>query len=286
MKEKKSGMYRIGEYARFMGVSADLLKHYEKQGLIQSQTAENGYRYYHFLQSTPLLACMSLRNYGFSLHEMQTLLNGASYGDVQAQLDRKIDQMQARLRFEERVVAEHRRISAWMEMMRNQTLHVTCEQEETVLFLPHSKGLDFIHDARIAELLESWIAAMPMVKSCRLFPDILAENPFMDSMWGLAVPQSEAEALRLPVNDVVMRIEGGLKRHVHVHHPLRIEDDMPTYFEPAARLLCSGDMPLRGPVLQYIMMMPNDGVQSEICCRLCAAIEAEQGILQAGKSIE
>ena len=65
MKEKKDiKQYRIGDYAHYMGVTSDFLKHYEQFHLISSEVMENGYRYYPFYQSSKLLECMKLRNYG------------------------------------------------------------------------------------------------------------------------------------------------------------------------------------------------------------------------------
>ena len=59
--------YRIGEYARYMGVTPDFLKHYEQFGLITPSVAENGYRYYPFRESSRLLDCLALRGYGTPL---------------------------------------------------------------------------------------------------------------------------------------------------------------------------------------------------------------------------
>ena len=54
--------YRIGDYAHKMGVTPDLLKHYERMGLIHADTTDSGYRYYPFHESMALLECMGLRN--------------------------------------------------------------------------------------------------------------------------------------------------------------------------------------------------------------------------------
>ena len=37
--------YRIGEFAKYLGVTPDLLKHYEDQGIIQPTRSDSGYRY-------------------------------------------------------------------------------------------------------------------------------------------------------------------------------------------------------------------------------------------------
>ena len=67
---QKTKHYRIGTYAQNMGVTPDLLKHYEKMGLLHAQTSENGYRYYPFSESVPLLECFALRNYEMPLQQM------------------------------------------------------------------------------------------------------------------------------------------------------------------------------------------------------------------------
>ena len=45
-KEKQiMEQYRIGDFAKYLGVTPDLLKHYEDMGIIQSIRSESGYRY-------------------------------------------------------------------------------------------------------------------------------------------------------------------------------------------------------------------------------------------------
>ena len=36
--------YRIGEFAKYLGVTPDLLKHYEDQGIIRPSRSDSGYR--------------------------------------------------------------------------------------------------------------------------------------------------------------------------------------------------------------------------------------------------
>ena len=186
-------LYRIGDYARFMGVSTDLLKHYEKLGLIRSETAGNGYRYYSFQQSAALLDCMRLQNYGLALNEMHAALYECSFGEVKALLADKISEMEKQLRFQQLVINEHRRIAQWMEMMEAQETRLLITESEPIYFLPQSTRRDFIEDERITELLPAWVDAMPMVKSCRLIPD---ETSGQLPSWGLAVTQSEHSETR------------------------------------------------------------------------------------------
>ena len=50
--------YRIGDYAKYLGVSSDFLKHYEEQGLITPSRSGSGYRYYSFTTTMRLIECV------------------------------------------------------------------------------------------------------------------------------------------------------------------------------------------------------------------------------------
>ena len=55
--------YRIGEFAKYLGVTPDLLKHYEDQGIIQPTRSDSGYRYYPF-NTTMLFAIIQAKCLG------------------------------------------------------------------------------------------------------------------------------------------------------------------------------------------------------------------------------
>lgn len=273
MPEKKTEFYRIGDYAHFMGVSSDLLKHYERCGLLHARTAENGYRYYPFHESTRLLECMRLRSYGFSLHEIQTVLCDLPYEDVQTALDQRIDEMEKQILFQQKLIAEHRKISAWLEMMRENEQMISVAHAEAFLFLPQSRHFSFIQDDRITDILEPWVAAMPIVKSCRLFRNIRNDNPVEDSMWGLAVSESDAAVLSLPLNDAVIRIAGGKQLQLHLHHTLQHKAANP-YLPNVLHSLLTNPLPIQGPVLQVnLMTLSNCDMRHVNCCYFAAPLE-------------
>lgn len=81
-------LYRIGDYARYMGVTPDFLKHYEENGLLEVQYTSSGYRYYDFDQSSRILEYMRLRNYGVTVKDMSRMLS-AEDGEALRLLDEK-----------------------------------------------------------------------------------------------------------------------------------------------------------------------------------------------------
>lgn len=203
--------YRIGEYARKMGVTPDFLKYYERLGILHAETMENGYRYYPFDQSSKILECMRLKNYGFSVRSIEAMFSD-DLTAVQQKMDEQIQELEEKVAFEQRVIQEHRLFSRWLERLDGKTTDWDIGWEEERLFLPHSSRRTFLEDPRIYEILKDWIAQMPMVKSCMEIPAPGQGAEFSpeqsEFFWGMAVLRSDAQRAGLPVNEAVKRLPG------------------------------------------------------------------------------
>lgn len=203
--ESPSALYRIGDYAKNLGVTPDFLKHYEQYGLVESIQQPNGYRHYPFNQSLKVLECMRLRGYGIPVRDMSTILCDMDAQQAMDLLDARADELEQKIRFQQAVVDEQRLFSHWYRQIQ-QTPNDWCIQHgEAYLFLPHTNRRDFLKDPRVYEILESWTALMPMVKSCIRIPHGGSESS-QDYAWGLIVRAQTAEAFHLPVNDAVLKI--------------------------------------------------------------------------------
>lgn len=71
-------LMKISEIADFFGISTKAMRIYEKKGIIKpcKIDAENGYRYYSADQVKQLNALIALQDLGFSLNEIQKIMNG------------------------------------------------------------------------------------------------------------------------------------------------------------------------------------------------------------------
>lgn len=203
---EKNNSYRIGQFAKKMGVTPDFLKFYEQQGILHPRTAENGYRYYGFEQSGTILECMRLKNYGFSVREIDELLS-SDLDTVQEKTDLLIQRLEEKILFQQRIVSEHRKLSQLLERMGQNRSSWSVEWGEEMLFLPHSNRKTFLENPEIYEILKSWISLMPLVKSamelpqCCLSPDTPPQA--WDYHWGLIISKAQAQEIGLPVNPAV-----------------------------------------------------------------------------------
>ena len=198
--EKKS--YRIGEYARYMGLTPDFLKHYEQFGLVTPRIAENGYRHYPFRESSRLMDCLALRGYGVPLRDMSGMLRESGPDDFLRKLDERADALRRQIAFDQAVVQEHERLTEWMARMegRGEDWHVV--ELPALLFLPHTDLYTFLDDPRIYDALSDWTPYMPMVKSCLRITPPEGDGP-PAYCWGLSADAGFAQAHGLPVGSIV-----------------------------------------------------------------------------------
>lgn len=199
--------YRIGDYAKYMGVTPDFLKHYEQFRIVSSESKENGYRYYPFCQSYRILESMRLRSYGMPLKDIDVALIDDDADTVMDKLDARILDMERTIRFQQALVQEHRHMRAWYDRMADKTEDWHVSESEEMLFLPHTCQKNFLKDPQIYELLSSWLNFMPMAKSCMCISNPrLDENILREYAWGLLIPARLAAEFSIPTNDAVRRL--------------------------------------------------------------------------------
>ncbi|ADZ89442.1 Zn(2+)-responsive transcriptional regulator [Marinomonas mediterranea] len=96
--------YQIGALAKRLGVSADTLRFYEKNGLLApSKRSESGYRLYSDKDQQTLSFILRAKSVGFSLAEIKELISldqnkvDFACGDVKELVDLKRAQIQTKI---------------------------------------------------------------------------------------------------------------------------------------------------------------------------------------------
>lgn len=77
-------MYKIGDFSKLAKTTVKTLRYYEKEGLlIPSYTdSDNGYRYYETKQLLSLAKIVHLKQLGFSIDDIKSIMNGANLDKI------------------------------------------------------------------------------------------------------------------------------------------------------------------------------------------------------------
>lgn len=91
-------LYKIGEISKLFKVSNDILRHYEREGLlIPQKKGENGYRYYSNRQIWKIGTIRALRNLGVGLGEIKKHLDNRSINKSSQLIDFQLEVIEERL---------------------------------------------------------------------------------------------------------------------------------------------------------------------------------------------
>ncbi|MGL5979203.1 MAG: MerR family transcriptional regulator [Erysipelotrichaceae bacterium] len=194
--------YKIGEFAEKLGVTHDFLKHYENADIIVPDVSEKGYRSYPFGLSSSVIEIIKLRNMGFSVKEIKTIVSSNDNGMYNQKFKEKLIELKKERNFLDAMIHDIEDQIA-IQTEKNQQWFIT--QSEPMYFLPHSQGYDFLDCPKIYEIMSQWTKWMPVVKSCLMGPSdhsLLAK----DFVWGFCVSEKDAIRYGIPCNDPVIKI--------------------------------------------------------------------------------
>ena len=93
-------MLTIGDFARYAGVSVRMLRHYDAIGLLPPSYVDpwSGYRYYEQALLERAHAIVALRDLGFGLGQVATLLEGSlTAAGMRAMLDQRRQELQSQI---------------------------------------------------------------------------------------------------------------------------------------------------------------------------------------------
>ena len=227
--------YRIGDYAKYLGVTPDLLKHYEQHGLIQPEKTEKGYRYYSFETTKILIESIRLRNYGLTLREINEILQKKQMDNAAlgSRFAGNMKNLRQEALLDEALLQDYESFLEWKSPLEHADTDWVIRWSRPMYFLPHTRGYDFLEDPRIYELLKDWMSYIPIVKSS------MKADVNGSVTWGFIIDQQTLHALHLPLNSVVQAVPSRKVFYYKFRGRLRrMRDEVPvTEDHPAFRIL-------------------------------------------------
>lgn len=194
--------YRIGEFAKKLGVTPDFLKYCEKHGLIAPHVAPNGYRYYEFTDAALVLEYLKLRNQGLTAREITAALHESSFDAGVVRSLAQSERLKREIAYKEALIEHAQELDDIRGCFGEKPVwHV--RRIPAFYFLQHSEEKEFADGDAVCGCVREWVPYMPVVASAKRLPlradgRLLAEGEGM--MWGLSVDAGFAQRVGLPVD--------------------------------------------------------------------------------------
>lgn len=154
--------YNISKTARFLNISNELLRHYERLGLIEPERGENGYRFFSFKEIDKLQGIRRYRNMDFSLDDMDKLIYTADYKEVESLLLQSMEGTKKRIAwYQELLWATQRIVEDWRQIEKGLgKCEITISKDILRIDLRRNDVLD---ETIVTEEVAKWIEKMPVV---------------------------------------------------------------------------------------------------------------------------
>lgn len=207
--------YKIGDVARILGISPDLLRYYEKKGVVTPyKDAHNDYRYYDAWDINFLMDCLWFKNFGFSIEHIADLVRIPSAEDLKDVFDAKEDELRETIRRCELLLRRSEEYRA--ELDRIPALLGRCELAESPrrLRFINRVGEEYPTGEGLERFSRQWLQALPF--NHRYF-EISREALFGgcedDYRWGFSLEPDYVKKLDFPTDAPMEWVESAWSVH-------------------------------------------------------------------------
>lgn len=200
--------YKIGDVAKILGISPDLLRYYEKKGVVMPMKGKhNDYRYYDFWDINFLLDCLWFKNFGFSIDQISDMVKIPSVDQLDTLFVDKEDELRAtinRCQLLLRRSEEYRQ-----DLKKAHDLLDTCEIVESPEHIRYlNRYTDtFDNSPALQKLSHDWLGLMPCTRRCfEIAQEDLLDKGGEDYAWGLSLGMEYVELLNVSTEPPVVHI--------------------------------------------------------------------------------
>lgn len=207
--------YKIGDVAKILGISPDLLRYYEKKGVVMPMKDKNNdYRYYDFWDINFLLDCLFFKNFGFSIDQIADMVKIPSSGDLDSLFLEKEDELRdtiTRCELLLRRSQEHRQ-----DLRKAQELLGVCDIVDSPEYIRYINRYTDTYDnsPALQKLSHDWLGLMPFTRRCfEIEPQCLLDDNGKDYAWGLSLGMDYVRLLNVSTDPPVAHIQSQLSVH-------------------------------------------------------------------------
>ena len=206
--------YKIGEVARILGISADLIRYYEEKGVVSPEKdPSNNYRYYDTWDINYLIDCLWYKNFGFGIEKVAQMVTEDSYDLLLDTLEHRSNELRESIRRQELLL---QRIGKFQERLKATMSYVgKCEVRENAGFFYYINRRNAEYDNHTAtlEISRRWLKYMPFTRRYFEISDDSLESGEDNYEWGFSVSAQYVNELGIDVSPPVRRMEPRLCVH-------------------------------------------------------------------------
>lgn len=202
--------YKIGDVARILGISSDLLRYYEKKGIVHPvKDPHNDYRYYEAWDINFLMDCIWYKSFHFGLDQVAEIITDSTAEEVADVLDRKVIELRAQIRRNELLVRRAREHQADLLRLKNQLGQCILRESPEIVRYINRYNYKYDNSESLHAVSQEWLEYMPFTHRCFEMPveDICDKRGEGRFSWGFSLTPDYVRELGVKMRPPVVHLK-------------------------------------------------------------------------------
>ncbi len=194
--------YKIGEVGHILGISPDLLRHYEKKGIVHPEKDRtNDYRYYEPWDINFLMDCIWYKGFQFTLEQVSHIITDSTAQEVAEQMDQKVVQLRDQIRRNELLVRRAREHRADLSRLDSQVGQCILRDSPEIVRYINRRGDLYETGPEYQLISQTWLEYMPFTHRCFELPvaAISRDESHTHVNWGFSLTPDYVRELSVNV---------------------------------------------------------------------------------------
>ena len=206
--------YKIGDIAKILGISPDLMRYYEKKGIVKpTKDKFTDYRYYDSWDVNFLIECLWFKKFGFGMKEISQIVSQYSYDTLQETLDKKCGEIQEEIEREKSLLEcleRHKRVLEDSKSRLGQ-----CDIQDSPEIVLYLNRYNFTYDESpdVQKMDQQWVAYLPYIRRCFDISQEDLNSGGTNYAWGFYMDMDYARRYRVKIEPPAFHLPS--RRSVH-----------------------------------------------------------------------
>jgi DNA-binding transcriptional MerR regulator len=196
--------YKIGDVARILGISTDLIRYYEEKGVVSPQKDEhNNYRYYDTWDTNFLIDCIWYKHYGFGIDQIAHMLSEYTCDDLLECLDNKTVEIEANVRRQQMLLERLRQHRTSVANISNYLGKCDTRYRPAMIYYLNRHNAAYYNRSDIQQLSVEWQKYMPFTKRYFELPENDDKNSDAGYSWGFSLDRHYVDDFNIKIEPPV-----------------------------------------------------------------------------------
>ena len=190
--------YKIGDMAKILGISPDLLRYYEKKGVVSPvKDRNNDYRYYDTRDTNFLVDCLFYKNFGFSIEETSELVRSCSIDEISGRFLENETQLEESIRRQQLLLRRSQKYRRSIARISDHLGRCSFDRRPACIYYINRHNQEFDTAPDLGRVTRQWLKYLPFSRRSFIVPmeALLSPDSREEFQWGFSLSQEYAGLL-------------------------------------------------------------------------------------------